>query len=50
MTRTWRGASYAIAIERGETPRIVVDGREHDGNLLPVPVAGAKHDVTVIVA
>jgi cellobiose phosphorylase len=51
MTRGWRGASYVVSVERGGTgaTRVLVDGKEFAGNLLPVPAAGARHEVRVIV-
>lgn len=45
MTRSWRGATYEITIERGDES-IEVDGKP-SGRVLPVPVAGARHVVRV---
>jgi cellobiose phosphorylase len=51
-TRTYRGAKYAIhftnpeGVESG-TKEIWLDGKQIEGNLLPLPTA-AKHEVEVI--
>ena len=48
MTRTWRGATYDIRIERGGEGSVVkMDGREIEGGVLPVPSKGEHHEVVV---
>ncbi|HEX7707671.1 MAG TPA: glycosyl hydrolase family 65 protein, partial [Thermoanaerobaculia bacterium] len=50
MTRSWRGATYDIRIERtGNRTVVSLDGREIAGGLLPVPKAGEHHEVRVKV-
>ncbi|MFA6956076.1 MAG: glycosyl hydrolase family 65 protein [Thermoanaerobaculia bacterium] len=50
VTRSWRGASYEISIERGGSAGVTLDGKPVEGNLLPVPKAGDKHVVVARVA
>jgi cellobiose phosphorylase len=45
-TRRFRGATYRIAVRRGE-PALVVDGSPVDGDVVPVAPAGATVDVEV---
>lgn len=48
MTRTWRGATYDITIERGgEGTAVKMDGREIEGGLLPVPEKAQHHEIVV---
>ncbi len=50
MTRTWRGATYDITIERGGEGTVVkMDGREVEGGVLPAPEKGQHHEVVVRV-
>jgi cellobiose phosphorylase len=50
MTRSWRGATYDIRIERGGSGMVVtLNGRDIEGGLLPVPKAGEHHEVRVKV-
>jgi cellobiose phosphorylase len=50
MTRTWRGATFDIRIERSGDPLIVKqNGREVAGGVLPVPKPGEHHEIIVLV-
>jgi len=50
MVRPWRGATWQIDIERGDEPRVEVDGRGVDGTLVPVPAErGGRHEVRVTI-
>jgi hypothetical protein len=51
MVRPWRGATWEIAIERGGSPRLEVDGAALDGRLLPVSAASraGRRRVRVVV-
>ena len=54
MTRTYRGAIYEIEIEKpagvckGEV-RMVLDGEELDGNIVPSREDGTRHSVKIVV-
>jgi cellobiose phosphorylase len=48
MTRSWRGATYDIRIERGGDGLVVEqNGREVEGGLLAVPEPGEHHEIVV---
>jgi cellobiose phosphorylase len=48
MTRSWRGATWDIRIERGGDGLVVEqDGRVVEDGLLPVPEPGEHHEVAV---
>jgi cellobiose phosphorylase len=50
MTRSWRGATYDIRIERGGDGLVVQqNGRKVDDGLLPVPEPGENHEIVVRV-
>ena len=51
MVRPWRGAIWEIAIERGRSPRLELDGAALPGNLIPVLAASGagRHRVRVVV-
>jgi len=51
MVRPWRGAIWEIAIERGRSPRLELDGAALAGNLIPVLAASGadRRRVTVEV-
>ncbi len=51
MVRPWRGATWEIAIERGDSPRLEVDGAALDGRLLPVSAASraSRRRIRVVV-
>jgi len=49
VTRMWQGVQYEISVARrgkGNTVRLVVDGRQIEGNVIPKPAAGI-HRVSV---
>jgi cellobiose phosphorylase len=51
MVRPWRGAIWEIAIERGSSPRLELDGAALPGNLIPVLAASdaGRRRVRVVV-
>jgi hypothetical protein len=51
MTRTFRGATYDIRIERGSDRTVVKqDGVDVAGGVLPVPEWGAHHEIVCTIA
>ena len=52
ITRHYRGSEYRINVHRasaGEQPGIIVDGKAHDGDVLPISEAGSTVQVEVKV-
>src|SRR5437867_6402562 len=48
MTRRFRGSVYDIRVGQGaRRERVLVDGREHDGRLIPAFGDGKRHTVVV---
>ncbi len=50
MTRRFRGSTYHIEVEVARGPaRMTVDGRPHEGNLVPAFADGREHRVAVTI-
>ncbi|MBQ8658235.1 MAG: hypothetical protein IJ506_03790 [Clostridia bacterium] len=47
VTRKFRGATYRIAFERGDCNKILVNGKEIVGNVVPLQAEGTECDVRV---
>ncbi len=47
VTRIFRGGRYEIKLIRAETNKVVFNGKNLDGNVLPIGAKGETHDVVV---